>query len=505
MFLAYNRGQSIMQQAFPAFFFSFVVLVGATQPAASPENGAILNLLQQSHDSGEQLPASARANLLPRQAQMAAELKPDLGRAWANELFTLSLQLKGNQQKYAQGNAMRLLVRLDPDKALELLHDLNDDAKIGSPNQSAPKVMLAQQVFSTLIAREGIRALPVLEEEAEVMGAQGHYPYSAMAYAAMQVTSRDWGSNKQHAIDVLRSVFEPAFASYSQGPHEYRDDVEFGSMLRVLAGGLPLDVIQPGLRLFVERVLAMDTRTYQFGAQVYSRDGQKAKADNAVDATILYFGELINRDPELAQQLESTRPELQTALQYSKDGGRPPMFITSPRYPLNRDPNAEMRGDAVMLSQINPEAAISKAEQLPDGAERTNAILGVARGVADSHPERAGELIAEVQSASAVNTEGTQLDALSVQAEIAAAQHKTELLRELLRQAFPLAVRIVSEQSISSLHLIQGLGRLVQIGMQNEPDSTTAFLQSLSPSYEKADLLLAAASALQMQKIRSNR
>src|SRR5258708_13199306 len=136
----------------------------------------------------------------------------------------------------------------------------------------------------------------------------------------MQAISKDWGSDDQHAIRILQSVFEPAFARYSQNAHPYFDDFEFGEMLQVLAGGLPFDSVQPALRMLVKNLLATDTRKYHFEAQVYTSDGQTANVHNAIDATILFFAMLINRDPALAEELKSTRPELQTALEYAKEG-----------------------------------------------------------------------------------------------------------------------------------------------------------------------------------------
>src|SRR5260370_18580047 len=124
----------------------------------------------------------------------------------------------------------------------------------------------------------------------------------------MQATSKDWGSDNQRAIRLLQSVFEPTFARYSQNAGGFSDNFEFGEMLQVLAGGLPFDSVQPALRMLVKNLLATDTRKYQFEAEVYTSEGKSAKVHNAIDANILFFGMLINRDPELAQQLESTRP-----------------------------------------------------------------------------------------------------------------------------------------------------------------------------------------------------
>jgi len=87
----------------------------------------------------------------------------------------------------------------------------------------------------------------------------------------------------------------------------------------VVSGGLPFDSVQPALRLLVKNLLATDTRKYQFVAEVHTTDGKSTKADNVIDTTMLVFGMLINRDPELVRELESNRPELQTILEYTKE------------------------------------------------------------------------------------------------------------------------------------------------------------------------------------------
>jgi hypothetical protein len=57
--------------------------------------------------------------------------------------------------------------------------------------------------IQVLSSREGVSVLPRLEQEAERLGAQGHYPYAALGYAAMQTALQDWGTDNQHAIRVL--------------------------------------------------------------------------------------------------------------------------------------------------------------------------------------------------------------------------------------------------------------------------------------------------------------
>jgi hypothetical protein len=477
----------------------------------SPEFGAaskasadttIVGLLQQSHNLGQHLSLSARLTLLHRQTQMVSRLRKDLGREWANELFAISSQTKGSQSLWAQSTAMSLLVRLDPDRALELLHGMSMLEPEANWGISPPKTQLAQQVFQVLVERDGPGVLPQLEQEAETMGNEGHYPYAALGFAAMQASSKDWGKDNQHAIQVLQSVFDPAFARYSQARHAYSDDFEFGRMLDVLAGGLPFESVQPALRLLVQNLLATDTRKYQFEAEVSTSDGKTAKADNAIDATFLVYGMLINRDPELVRELESSRPELKTVLEYTKADRQ--LSIAGPRRPLGMqsgDSADEIRMDAVSLSYSNAEAAIAKVELLPDDDKRASAMLEVARVVAGDHPERAAELIVETQRKNQSSDEEIHFNLISAQASIAASQNKQAVLHDLLQRGFESANRILLEQQrTGEIHFFAGLGPLVQLGMQNDPDLTINFIISLPASYLKAEVLLGAASALSMER-----
>ena len=463
----------------------------------------IINLLQESHDLLQQLPMDMRLSLMERQAQMVSRLRADLGREWANELFELSFQMKGAQRSFVQNRAMRILVRLDPDRALELLHSLNIEEPVPKWATSPPEMQLVHEVFMVLVTRDGASALPLLEQEAERLGVQGHYPYGALGYAAMQATLKDWGRDNQHAIQVLESVFQPAFARYSQNAHKYADDLEFGKMLEVLAGGLPFDSVRPALHMLVRNLLATDTRKYQFEAEVYTSDGKTAKMHNTIDASMLFFGSLINRDPELAQQLGSTRPELQAALESIKEAQGRSMSFGPERRPQNMqspDPSAETRMDAVRLSHIAPEAAIAKAEQLPDDDKRASTMLEVARGIAGDYPDRAAKLIAETQGGNKPTDDQLHLNLISAQAFVAAAQNKKDELHELLQRGFESANHIILEQQrTGALQFVAGLGPLVQIGIQNDPDLTITFIEGISPSSLKAELLLGAASALSMR------
>ena len=71
------------------------------------------------------------------------------------------------------------------------------------------------------------------------------------------------------------------------------------------------------------------------------------------------------------------------------------------------------------------------------------------------------------------------------------------LLHELLQRGLEAANHIILEQQrTDTLHFVDGVASLVQIGIRNDPNLTISFLQSLSPSDTKAALLLEAAWAL---------
>jgi hypothetical protein len=314
----------------------------------------------------------------------------------------------------------------------------------------------------------------------------------------MQTTLKDWGSDNEHAIRVLQSVFDPAFARYSQNAHTYLDDFEFGRMLDVLAGGLPFETVQPALRMLVKNLLATDIRKYQFEAKVYTVDGKTAKADNAIDATILVLGSLINRDPELVRELESTRPQLRLALEYT-DGRQRSIEGPARRQQAlySADPAAETRMDALRLARIDPDAAIAKAKQLPHPDQRASTMLEIARDIAGDYPARAADLIAEAQGEIKSGDDESSVNLISARAFVAVAKNKKDELHDLLQHGFDLANRVIlQQQGRSGSPFSLGLGSLAQIGMQNDPDLTTTFIETLPPSYVKAELLLGAASAL---------
>jgi hypothetical protein len=246
-------------------------------------------------------------------------------------------------------------------------------------------------------------------------------------------------------------------------------------------------------------LLETDTNKYHFHAEVRTSDGNSATVNNAIDAAILHFGALINRvDPELAEQLKSTRPELQAALEYAKDG-RQSMgyFGMEPKIVRPPDPSGERVRDALIFSHINPEVAIAKAEQLPDDDKRTSTMLEVARTIAGDYPERAAELIVEIQRRNKPMDDEMQLNLISAQACVAAAQDKKNELHELLQRGLGAANRIIlQQQRTDTLRFIDGVPLLVQIGIQNDPNLTISFLQSLSSSDTKAALLLEAAWTL---------
>jgi hypothetical protein len=169
----------------------------------------VVNLLQQSHDLNPQFSLGTRIDLLARQAEMISRVDAELGQAWAQELLALASQTKGTSRSMAENSAMSILVRLNPDQALTLLHRLSKDEPQADRTPRLPNMKLVQRVFDVLVERDGVSALPVLEE-AERMGNDGPYPYGALGYAVMQTVSKEWGTDNAHAAEVVQQIFERA-------------------------------------------------------------------------------------------------------------------------------------------------------------------------------------------------------------------------------------------------------------------------------------------------------
>lgn len=129
-----------------------------TDPFTPASSTTLVNLLQESHDLAQQLPVSTRIALLTRQAEMVSRLRADLAQEWAHELFTLSFQAREDLRAFVQNNAMAILVRLDPDRALEMLHSMSPEELQGTMTTS--QLELALHVFNVLVERDGVSALP---------------------------------------------------------------------------------------------------------------------------------------------------------------------------------------------------------------------------------------------------------------------------------------------------------------------------------------------------------
>jgi hypothetical protein len=472
--------------------------VSKDAPADSVQS-RIISLLRESHDVAQQLPIEDRLYFLAQQTRMVSQLNSNLGREWASELLLVASQANRKNPYYSQ-IALGVLVRLDPDQPLEPLDKLSWEETGPRLAPYRPSMQVVHQVFDVLAARDGVNALPLLEKESTRLGFQGHYPYSALGYAAMQSVSKDWVGDRQRAIRVLQSVFESAFENYRRDRRGYFDDIEFGDMLGVLSGALPADPLRPALTLLVDNLLSTDTPKYRFQVSVYTSEGKIVRSDNAIDAALLHFGNLICRvDPEMARHLASTRTDL-AELESTKDGlRRSEVFGGPPSSSPGPHGDAAVQVDALRLSSANPESAIAKAGEVQDPALRDVTKLDVARGIAREDPGKAAQLIDEVQKTSPTPDKEAQFNLICAQADLAARQGRSDELRQLIQQAFVLASQIISEpQNSNALDDNRGLGHLTQIAMQTNPDLLLTFVRGLPPSSMKADMLWGAAAALQL-------
>lgn len=484
----------------------FVAFSQAQQPQlASSKSGTlsidndatIVSLLQQSHDLDRQFPLPAQVALLHRQAELAAEVRPDLGALWASEMLSLASQETGQDGSDAQDSAMAMLARMNPERALELLHamEVHPSEETGNPATTLHMARVTE-VLQVIIQRDSPTALPIVEREAAFLGTQGFYPYSELADAARAAVPWRGDAGAQESRETQESALQLALSRYSQVPRTYYDDLEFSRMLQSL-GDVSLNVLQPALHLWVKNILATDTSKYRTRVQVFSPEGQISELDNAIDAALARSASLIHRDPDLLRQLESLRPELRPYFEQPQGERRSRIFFGGmpPRNPRFWNDSKEKETEALRMAHLNADSAIAKAGEIVPGPDRDRAFLALARSIAADRPEQARKLIAEVQNGKEKADDDRQFDMISAQAFLAAAQNRNDELRDLLRRGFAL----VSDRVSAQQNLPFSPRGLLQLGMQNEPDLTLAFLQALPPTETKALLLLNAASTLRLR------
>ncbi len=460
-------------------------------------SATIISLAQQSHDLNSKSDVNSQVYLLERQITLILRRNPELARKWIDELFALSFeQRKASPVVVTQQMAITDLSQIDPDAALNLLN------RMSTTNDSQKQAMIsarsaaASPIFAALIARDGVNALPLVEHEAELLAIDDTYPYGALGAAANAAAMKDWRSDRDRAVSLIQATFERAFARYRDRPASYSEDYAFGDMLIHLGGSLPTEVLRPALDLLVQNLLMTDTKAYQVQAQMFACDGREVKADNAIDAVLLRLASLMNRvEPELAQQLQTGRPALRSAIEETTAGCQRSLKIgPNPQNTRLRNPNVQLQADAMQFEHINTDAAIAKAQQITDENLRVQTLLRIAGDIADHEPQRASKLITEAKTNVKSVDVRTQLSLITSEASVAAAEKKNDDVRELLQRGFEIVMKD---------HVEGGLGPLLQIAMENDPSFAMMFLQNLVPSPEKAQLLVDAASALDVESSRN--
>jgi hypothetical protein len=147
----------------------------------------------------------------------------------------------------------------------------------------------------------------------------------------------------------------------------------------------------------------------------------------------------------------------------------------------------------MQFEHINTDAAIAKAQQITDENLRVQTLLRIAGDIAEHEPQRAAKLVTDAQMNVKNGDARMQLSLITAEASVAAAQ-KNDNVRELLQRGFEIAMTNGAEA---------GVGPLLRVAMQNDPSSATTFLQNLAPSSEKAQLLVDAASELDIEELQN--
>jgi hypothetical protein len=460
----------------------------------------VVDLLKESHDLLADLPLQTRLNLLISEAQTMSSTRPHLAREWAEELFALSLKAEDHERLSSQEHAVILMAGIDPERGRELLHSM-PPLKMDSEEEQ-PKMLAAWTLFGGLAARDGIAVVPLLDQEAELLAREGHYPYTAMMKGAVEAGFQQRRQarfarveNEQALKDYRQFVqqqFDKIAARYYGSTPTFADDVEFGHAIQTAAHWVSQESVRSALRVTVKNFLSTTApKTLTGKLTLTTRDGRSFTADNSLDKALLPLTLFISGiDPELSAQLQSTRPQLKAASQMTKDAQHGSDITGTIMIP---DSNRNTLREAPLLANQNPDLAIAKLQQLPEGQDRTIAMLSVATTIAENDPQRADKLITDTPGYA--NDDYINSQRMLSRATVATKQRKLDEFQRLFKEISDMYRLRDPRKTPAGLYLT-ALEGFVRLGAKDATDFTIDLVQKVPETEVKARLLWAAASAI---------
>lgn len=467
------------------------VSVYAQQPPAAPANPD--DLLRRVHALSVNLPPINRGWLLGVMLEKAMALRqplPELGQ-WAEELFVLSLQLPLDKKNQAQRTAINAMTRVDADRALAMLNQMEI-----APS-TMPRSMTAAMVFSAMLRQHGDAVMPDLIKAVNRLAAGGSYPYLAVSALMPRSTPEQ--------RDVL---FLNAVQSYSQSAPEMGNDSEFVTFFKGMArlvSPATAKATAPPIAVRLLRFAESDP-VCQYNARYYSDKGVAVlECGDAVVWGALPSLRLL--DPARADGVVANRRTLQQEMLTPERPGSP-IRMAKPGMTITSEQSVEGFDQANVVLQTarkDIDAAIKLLPTVTDEIRRLNALSLIAKEALEKHPDRARQLMKEVAAKlpSAGDDPIWKLTILTNIARVAEKLHDNSLVEQWLREAFVVGPKYIaaSKEVDAERRLVRAyngyhLDLITRSGARITPQLTLQLVDGIADEEARGYLLLAYADAL---------
>jgi hypothetical protein len=441
-----------------------------------------------------------RAGVLNTEIYTANRFDTKLGTAWAHELFDLGAKRQVRNPGFIQVLAINSIASSDPDAALELLPQM-DPAAIAFRDDNDMQgatfaVRMPQTLFTALVRKYGKKSFPKVLGSAELLGGAGRYPYGGVMSSAIETKDDSIiERTAKQLLDRFQKRLDPPSAVF-----------DFELMLNGTESHWPKGLLKPAIEAAVDGVRQYPVNENNKAVEaIYTTADASTTVHGIVETGLLRIASLAKRlEPELWAKILDDYPNLSTGpmADVQKRGGKI-LFCPSgcdANAPSPENDKQQALLEVRRLSYEDPDKAARAIGTIIDPAIRAEAFVIAAKETALRNPEKSGEFSAAAEKEVAkVKDPEIQFRSACARLQSDAVNKNRAAMPEDLDAAFHLAdktMRKRRDDGKDTGDLVGPLADAVHAAIKIEPELTIAQVDLIYLPFEKAMMLMAAASAL---------
>ncbi len=507
----------------PSLFGVAILAIGQIVGDNSSNSGNEIDrpaLLREAHELASQVAPEERAGILSRVAHGAGILKIPEAKSWSQELFDLAANLKRQERETVQESAASAMSNVDPAAALTMLLAVKPApppefrGHVFAPfHHNVPETQTTSAIFTRYFEHYGVAGLPELERAAQNLATHGDYPFSAWSKIVVKLRATD-SRQGQHVVKKILNA--AAVAPYQPDPMQD----ELMQFLIESSPVLPASTKRELVQIGVKRILDSSQKDSDDWRGEYNiaMGPNPAKFTNSTDATLYrYLATIRNGDPELADSLLKTRPELAAAPQPEAGGTRggfmsisvrssarsgsgsgleapsaPRVLREPPRLPPQFTRERDVM-NIIKESSSDPKGALAAADALNDDVARAKVYAQLASGRC-CDPGTAAELLTKANALCARQDGEDQMDCLIDIASASLTRNDAKSYEDAVARFFQVASQAQKRGRDLSLISRLNVGVLAR-GIDSYPQRTLAAIRTIPDIKLRAEYLADAGMA----------